>query len=217
MKKVYATVIVLLSIVFTVNAQDIKFGAKGGVNIASVTGEIESAGSKIGFHIGGMAEIPISTDFFVQPELLFSSQGYTVDNGTGVLNYINLPVIGKYFITEELSIEAGPQIGYLLSATIKVDNVDNGGGNTDVPSPNTATKTVSNKSSSSVSNNAVEQDIKEFFKSTDISFGIGAGYKLQNGINLSARYNFGISNISADSSENVKNSLFMVSIGYFFF
>ncbi|MEW4924317.1 porin family protein [Algibacter sp. 2305UL17-15] len=216
MKKVYATAIVILSIVFTVNAQDIKFGAKAGVNIASVTGDINNAKSRTAFHIGGMAEIPISAEFFVQPELLFSSQGYKVDNGTGVLNYINLPIIGKYFVTDELSIEAGPQIGYLLSATIKVDEVNNGGGNGNEPLPNTATKTANTKSSSAASS-LLDSDIKEFFNSTDISFGIGAGYKLENGINLSARYNIGVSNISKDNSDNIKSSIFMLSIGYFFF
>lgn len=98
MKKIYAT-IVILSIVLTVKAQDIKVGAKAGINIASVNGEIESTGSRIAFHIGAMAEIPIDGEFYLQPELLFSSQGYKVDNGTGTLNYINLPIIAKYFVT----------------------------------------------------------------------------------------------------------------------
>lgn len=212
MKKIYAT-IVILSIALTLNAQDIKFGAKAGANIASVTGEIESAGSRVAFHLGGMAEIPISNELFIQPELLFSSQGYKVDNGTGTLNYINLPIMGKYFVNEELSIEAGPQIGYLLSATIEVDNINNGGG-INTPSPDTE-KSSTIKSSNAASN-VLSNDIKEFFKSTDISFGIGATYKLQNGINLSARYNFGLSNISSDNSESVKNSVFMLSVGYFF-
>jgi len=218
MKKLYVTVIVILSIVFTAEAQDIKFGAKEGINIASVTADIDSAKSKVAFHIGGIAEIPISADFFLQPELLFSSQGYKVDNGTGTLNYINLPVIGKYYVNDEFSIEAGPQIGYLLSAKIKVDDIDLGGGNTETPTTGTLGKSSNSKaSSSSVASSAAESDIKDFFNSTDISFAIGAGYKLENGINLSARYNIGLSNISKDKSDSIKNSVFMVSVGYFFF
>lgn len=212
MKKIYLT-IVILSMALTLNAQDIKFGAKAGINIASVTGEIESTGNRIAFHLGGMAEIPIDGALYLQPELLFSSQGYKLDNGTGTLNYLNLPIIAKYFVTEDFSIQAGPQIGYLLSATIEVDEIDNGGGTiVDGPSPNTATKSVNTKSSSYL----LGQDIKQFFKNTDISFGIGASYNLQNGINLSARYNFGLSNISVDNSESVNNSLFMLSVEYFF-
>jgi hypothetical protein len=213
LKKVYAVVIVLSSIVYTVNAQDIKFGAKGGVNLSSATGDIEKTKSRLAFHVGGMAEIPVSTEFYVQPELLFSSQGYKVDNGTGALNYINLPVIGKYYVTDKLSIEAGPQIGYLLSATIKVDDIDDGGNTTDTQGVIASTKTSQINSST---NAEIEQDIKEYFKNTDFSLGIGAGYKLEGGINLSARYNIGLSNISKDSSENIKNSVFMFSVGYFF-
>ncbi|WP_298554871.1 porin family protein [uncultured Algibacter sp.] len=220
MKKIYVTTIVILSLVLTVNSQDIKFGAKGGINFASASGDIKSTGSRTALHFGGMAEIPLSTEFYLQPELLFSSQGYKVANGTGTLNYLNLPIIGKYYVNEELSIEAGPQIGYLLSATIQVDNI-NTGGNTNTPTTGSSERATnaksSNANSSAVSNNAIEQDISNFFNSTDISFGIGAGYKLENGINISARYNFGLSNISSDSSENVKNSLFMLSVGYFFF
>lgn len=211
MRKVYVLVITILSIATTVNAQDIKIGAKAGLNLASVAGDGIEAKSRTAFHIGGMAEIPINATFYLQPELLFSSQGYKLDNGNdgnGVLNYISVPVIGKYYVTEALSIEAGPQIGYLLSATIKVDN--NGGG-INAPSPDT--KTANSKASTAL----LDSDIKEFFKNTDISFGIGAGYKLENGIYLSARYNLGLSNISADSSESVRNSVFMLSAGYFFF
>lgn len=215
MKKVYVLLVAILSIATTLNAQDIKIGTKTGLNLASVAGDGIEAKSRTAFHIGGMAEIPINGTFYLQPELLFSSQGYKLNNGNngrGVLNYISVPIIGKYYVTDALSIEAGPQIGYLLSAKIKVE--DNGGnGNVIAPSTDTVAKTRSSKASAASS----ESDIKEFFKSSDISFGIGAGYKLDNGIYLSARYNLGLSNISEDSEESVRNSVFMLSVGYFLF
>lgn len=216
MKKVYVLAIAVFGLVSKMNSQEIKIGAKAGLNLASTTGATEKTKSRTAFHIGGMAEIPISTEFYVQPELLFSSQGYKVDNSTGVLNYISIPVLAKYYVTEELSIEAGPQIGFLLSATNKVE--DNGGGTNEPLAPNTDTgKSAQNKSSKSVVSNAIDQDVKEFFNSTDLTFGIGAGYKLDNGISLSARYNIGLSNISKVSSQNIKSSIFMLSVGYFFF
>lgn len=217
MKKVSVITILILSIVSTMNAQDIKIGAKAGLNLASITGDNVDVSMRPSFHIGGMAEIPVSAEFYVQPELLFSSQGYKVNSNdaVGILNYLTLPVFGKYYVTDKLSIEAGPQFGYLLSANIKVDDEptpDGGGGNVE-----TANKSSNAKASSATAaSSARTQDIKDAFKSLDISFGIGAGYKLDNGINLSARYNLGLSNISEDSSESIKNSVFMVSIGYFF-
>tara|TARA_R110002049_G_scaffold993_3_gene7137 strand:- start:15824 stop:16480 length:657 start_codon:yes stop_codon:yes gene_type:complete len=217
MKKVYLTTLLILSMVCTINAQEIKIGAKTGLNLASITGDDVDVSMRPSFHIGGMAEIPVSAEFYVQPELLFSSQGYKVkdNDAVGILNYIALPVIGKYYVTDKLSIEAGPQIGYLLSANIKTDDSpapNTGGGNVE-----TAAKASNTKASSaSTASSAQKQDIKEYFKSIDLAFGIGAGYKLDNGINLSARYNLGVSNISEDSSESIKNSVFMLSVGYFF-
>lgn len=218
MKNSSVLVLMIISITCSLNAQDIKIGAKAGINFASVTGDIDAVKTKIGFHIGGVAEIPINESFYAQPELLFSSQGYKLDNGTGTLNYLSLPIIGKYYVNEQLSIEAGPQIGFLLSAKINVDDEDFGGGNTTDTTTDTQGKASNSKAaSSSTQNAAIEQDIKAFFKTTDISFGIGVGYKLDNGLNLSARYNIGLSNINKDNDGTIKNSLFMVSVGYFFF
>ena len=58
-----------------------------------------------------MAEIPIANRFSFQPELLYSGQGSSVN-----LNYLNIPLMAKYNLTKEFSLEAGPQIGFLLSA-----------------------------------------------------------------------------------------------------
>jgi len=108
------------------NAQDFTFGVKGGVNMASVGGNayagfgaLGSVGSKVSFHVGALVEIPISEKMAVQPELLYSSQGSkwgfnTVGNNLK-LDYVNLPVMVKYYVIEGLSAEAGPLAGFLLS------------------------------------------------------------------------------------------------------
>lgn len=102
-----------------VNAQDVDFGIKGGLNFATLTGENNSEiGWTTDFNFGVMAEIKISEKFSLQPEILYSGQGYgSNDNTEGIiaLNYINIPVIGKYYVTKKLSLETGPQIGFLLS------------------------------------------------------------------------------------------------------
>ena len=35
---------------------------------------------------------------------------------TVALSYLNIPLMGKYYVTKGFSIEAGPQIGFLLAA-----------------------------------------------------------------------------------------------------
>ena len=74
--------------------------------------------SKTSFHLGVVAEISISDKFSVQPELLYSAQGAKQDGGDGELklDYINIPVMAKFYVAEGFSLEAGPQVGFLMSA-----------------------------------------------------------------------------------------------------
>ena len=106
-----------------VTAQEIKFGAKGGLNFASVSGDnTEGIDVVTSFNFGVLSEIPVSDKFSVQPELMYSGQGYSFNDDTVALSYLNIPLMGKYYLTKGLSVEAGPQIGFLLSA--KNDKTD---------------------------------------------------------------------------------------------
>jgi hypothetical protein len=117
MKKVLLVTAITIFGLANVNAQDVDFGIKGGLNFASVT---NTAKDQIvtAFNIGAMAEIKISEKFSLQPELMYSGQGYDTDNGIDgiiALNYLNIPFMAKYYVTKKFSLEAGPQIGFLLS------------------------------------------------------------------------------------------------------
>lgn len=106
-----------------VNAQEIKFGAKGGLNFATISGDnTKGIGVVTSFNFGVLSEIPISDKFSFQPELMYSGQGYSFNDNTVALNYLNIPLMGKYYLTKGFSVEAGPQIGFLLSA--KNDKTD---------------------------------------------------------------------------------------------
>ncbi|QSB26500.1 porin family protein [Flavobacterium sp. CLA17] len=167
-----------------VNAQKIKFGAKGGLNFASVSGDnTKGIGAVTSFNFGVLSEIPISDKFSFQPELMYSGQGYDLNDNTIALSYLNVPLMGKYYLTKGLSLEAGPQIGFLLAAKNE------------------------------------KTDVKNSFNTFDFGVNFGVGYKLDNGLNFSARYNLGltdINNLDSSSSKN-KNGVFQLSVGYFFF
>jgi hypothetical protein len=106
-----------------VNAQEIKFGVKGGLNFASISGDNTKGIDVVtSFNFGVLSEIPISDKFSFQPELMYSGQGYSFNDNTIALSYLNIPLMGKYYLTKGLSVEAGPQIGFLLSA--KNDKTD---------------------------------------------------------------------------------------------
>lgn len=208
--------LVILTIGFTSNAQNIRFGAKAGLNFSSITGdETEELDGRTSFHIGGVVEIEITEQFSIQPELLYSSQGskseyryddFGVTEGEYELkyNYINIPLNLKYYPIENLSIEAGPQVGFLLSAEGEWSESEYDNDNNLIYSESGTDK------------------LKEFSKEVDFGLNFGLGYKLDNGINFSARYYLGLSNFEdgfwfdTNDDGSLKHNVFQISVGYFF-
>ena len=76
---------------------------------------IKIFGEKSGFTVNPGFGIG-SEKFSFQPEIMYSRQGYSFGDDIVALNYLNIPLMGKYYITKGFSVEAGPQIGFLLSA-----------------------------------------------------------------------------------------------------
>lgn len=202
MKKIILTVAAVFAFGFA-NAQETKFGVKGGLNVANLSGDIEDNSSKVGFHVGGFVEIKVSDKFSVQPELLFSTQGTKLEeSGTNYsyesnlnLSYLNIPVMAKYYVAEGFSLEAGPQIGFLTTAKSDFTATESG-------------ITVSG-----------DEDVKDEFESIDFGFNFGAGYDFTENLSAGLRYNLGLSNIAkTDSGDDFKlsNNVFSVSLGYKF-
>ncbi|CAM1353998.1 porin family protein [Tenacibaculum halocynthiae] len=190
-------VIAMVALGFTAKAQDIDFGVKAGVNFANLTGDIpDNSSVRTSFHVGGVVEFKITDKFSIQPELLYSAQGMKYEREQGGVNfefttkvdYLYLPVMAKYYVIDNFSIEAGPQLGFLLSAKTKAE-------------------------AASVSNT---QDFKENAEDMDFGLNFGLGYKLNNGLNFGVRYNLGLSNLAKENGTDIKNGVFQVSVGYNF-
>ena len=120
MKRIFLITIALMAFGVT-NAQKTRFGIKGGLNITTYAGgDYWDANSLVGFQVGGFAEIKIIERLAIQPEILFSTQGASLDTSFGdydeKLNYINVPVLAKFYITKQFTVEGGPQLGFLVSA-----------------------------------------------------------------------------------------------------
>ena len=108
-----------------VNAQDFHLGAKVGINFSDIYGDnTEETGPVTSIiNFGVVGELAFTEKLSFQPEIIYSLQGFGVENDELVsLNYLNLPLMGKYYITKGFSVEAGPQIGFLLSA--RTDDVN---------------------------------------------------------------------------------------------
>ena len=218
MKKIILTALAVCAISFA-NAQDIKFGVKGGLNIASANisgidktffGEVSSRTS---FHLGGLAEIKFTEKFTFQPEILINSIGvksslvesepdYFYNSSNNIkLTYLNIPLIAKFNIFNGLSLDAGPQIGILVSAKNEFS--------------------VEETSRGSTFNESGTVSSTEQFKSLDFGLNIGTSYIIENNIFFSARYYYGLSDIwkqvgDTDYIIGFKNNCVQLSVGYMF-
>jgi hypothetical protein len=171
----------------------VQFGVKAGYNLANVTQSGSSTvdtKAKSDFSGGFLASIPLFSSCTLQPEVMYSGQGTSVNavGETAKLNfdYINVPVLFKYQHTSGVFVETGPQIGFLISAKEKADGQS--------------------------------MDVKSSFQSTDFSWAFGLGYKIPHmGLGIDARYNLGLTNIAKNTGsddETIKNSVFQFGLFY---
>lgn len=210
-KKLFAAVAMMLG--FAALAQEqppleatgiVRYGLKGGLNVATLRGDVDEPSPRFGMHFGVTAEIKISDKFSIQPELMYSMQGVKekgelMINGdlaegeaTTKLDYIILPIMAKIYMAEGFTVEVGPQIGLLNSARIKYDL------------------------RTSASNFSGSSDISNQMSSIDFAVNAGLGYKLPSGLFFQGRYTLGLTNAYDGDEAEIKNGVVQFSIGYQF-
>lgn len=203
------------NLTFAQSSTPVKFGIKAGANVANLSGSgVTSNDVKLGAYGGVFANLAISEKFKLQPEVLFSMQGTkwttkTMNTPPNVdtklvndiqLDYLNIPVVVQYELGKGFYGELGPQFGFLMSAKSKNElTVED---RNPVPATTTSTST--------------KTDIKSFLKKADFSGVIGAGYKMQSGLSVDARYAIGFVDIDNTTSIQAKNSVFSLGLGYAF-
>ena len=118
MKLNLITVLALIMVVGTTTAQSVNMGIKGGLNVYSISGTNEASyDAKPSFYVGLLAHIHMSDHFAMQPEAVFSSQGAKYGNNLKLdLNYANFPMLFQYMFDNGFRLQAGPQLGFLVSA-----------------------------------------------------------------------------------------------------
>lgn len=184
----------VFSTTFVAAQEFVYFGVKGGVNFSNFSGDgwsgFDDGDARTAYHLGLVSEIPVSDRFSIQPEVLYSAQGYDIvrrDNDSDLehkLDYVTLPVLAKLYVVQGLSIEAGPQFGFLVDHEV-------GTGENDMDLP--------------------DDKINNF----DLSLGLGASYKF-NKFFLYGRYNAGMTDIYDVEGVEAKNSVIQAGVGLLF-
>lgn len=166
------------------------FGPKVGINVTDLhpdgLDDVNNlAGTKPALVIGAFAEYRAAKWFAVSLDVLYSRQGSKAEitRGSSVggeqsklefnnrLNYLNIPILANFYVTNGLALKAGIQPGFLLSGKYRA-KVNGGSWNT--------------------------EDTKHYFKSTDFAIPVGISYTFEQGLVIDARYNISVTDIATD-------------------
>ena len=199
----------------TSKAQDkTTFGVRAGVNFTNLNGEIGNQDLdwdiKTGFNIGVNAEVPVATDFYLQPGLLFSTKGAKSGGRTTNVSYLEVPINFLYkpaLGPGKLLLGFGPYVGFGIGGKSK-------GGNNMVD--------ADVKFKNDISSAESIDPKKDYFKTLDFGGNLLAGYELSNKISFQLNAQLGMANLfpkidgKKPEDTKVKNTGFGISVGYRF-
>jgi hypothetical protein len=207
-------VITLLFVSITMNAQQeyFEYGFKGGVNLSSISGDgdkVSNYDTKASMNIGMYGLYKILPKLGIQAELLYSEQGFSdrfdVEEDEDIdeiksltrMQYINVPVLASYNLIEQLWIEGGVQVGYLVDAEEEKEtrSID-GSGQLD-----SVTKTI---------------DQTSRYENLELGLLGGLRYKLSQNFMIQARYEKSINDIDKDLVGDQFNEVWSFSVGFVF-
>lgn len=222
MKQKILLTIISSFLLFNLIQAQVSYGVRSGVNFAKWQGDdlqiIEDLLDKTdgylvtkgrtGLHIGGYVHIPISETVSFEPGLEYSKKGYSIkgDFQIPVLkyfginigaqvqsHYIDIPLVLKANVYKGFQVYAGPQVSYLVRSTLNAKLGVLG-------------ISIFNKGFG----------ITERFNKVDLGLTGGLGYQFDNGINVQAGYDYGLSKLDKNDNYAAYNRVVKISVGYTF-
>ena len=175
---------------------EFNLGSKAGVNYSGFNVDGSSAYTDaFGYHIGFIGEYVVTKRFSFQSELNFiqktGSGGTPSELSAGTiksdLNYLDIPIMVKYYLFDHFAIESGPQLNILISESTEVNYY---------------------------TNNELDGLLDLKTNGLQLSFNLGFSYTIVDKYLLQLRYSHGLSDIYQDLE--AKNTVFSFSVGYFF-
>ena len=177
-------------------------------NVVDLSNGFITTNSKTGFTVGGYLNIPLSDKISFEPGLQYAQKGYTMQGNLKIdalkflgvnasakveAHYIDIPLVLKAEVAKGLSIYAGPQLSYLVKNNLHL---------------NAGVLGIS------LYNNKI--DITDNFNRVDMGIAGGIGYKFDNGFNIKAGYDYGLSKLDKNDNFKAYNRVAKISVGFSF-
>jgi Outer membrane protein beta-barrel domain len=123
MKKLIAAIALSVIAFVNANAQSVAF--KAGYTHSDIIVSPEPANiftPKETFHAGiVIKDIKLTDKIGLQPELLYSMQGFKVAGvGNVGIHYLSVPLLVTFPVTEGLQLQVGPQVSYMVNSRVGV-------------------------------------------------------------------------------------------------
>ena len=225
MKKIlFATLITTLLYLPNLQAQEIKYGIRAGLNVSDWSGDaaatIENAvsltvvfetRSNVGFHLGSYFEIPVGDRLIIEPALVYSQKGINLkgrlpENLPGIFDLLNVNAT----ITNKAH--------YIDLPVIARYNIGHGFNIFGGPQVSYLVSNRLNVEAGALGFNVLNEalDIDEGFRKVDVGLTAGLGYSFPGGVNISAGYDFGLTSLDDRNNFDVYNRVAKISVGYTF-
>lgn len=197
--------LLVLAVLGAVNCHAQFFGARAGLNLSNIGSDAVNNSIRPGYHLGVYYSTSLADNLWLEPELQYSAQGSNAEDETSAFD-------------QTLSYLNIPMtFKYSVGTSVKI-----------IGAPYAGILLAAEARSE-----AGDFDNKDLFKSIDYGIGLGLEYELSSSLNISARYLFGIADITDESGtqtvvidgipvevdvqdQTITNRVLQVSIGYDF-
>lgn len=186
MKKILLMCATALMVTVAASAQGWAWGPKVGATFTTING-VPDLKLREGITAGLFFESVATNWFVIEGDLLFSMQGFKVDDELDTkvrLNYISMPIVGKYYVIDGLNLQMGASFDYLIHSGIKTN------AKTDV---------------------SIDGDFNKF----NIQLIAGMAYDFDFGMVLEGRYCYGLTPISTQTND-VYSGMLQITAGWRF-
>ncbi|MBN2726296.1 porin family protein [Candidatus Mcinerneyibacteriota bacterium] len=197
MRRAVFLVLAMILVVGTMQAADMRFGAKAGLTLGNINKDVDDFGfpsgidkkMRMGMTAGAVMHMPLSDNTVFMGEGAYIQKGVTFDDDgdemTMKFDYIQFDALVKYLFSPNFGFYAGPGMGFVMTA----EEVWEGG----------------------------SLDLKDEVSSTEFSLNFGGQFMATENIFVDARYNMGMNDIpKEDEGFELRSRTISFTVGYLF-